>query len=170
MCTYRNEKYYLPIYLLFSAGWYISEAQKNCDHACESHGLECLEENLEAHHDEVDSSDKVIDLLKDLDISISATSCKNKETQITKGKGYANPVYGKKTGAKKDFCSFAGARNSASFNCSQPGLPLEKNKQRICWCSKPSKISNNPQKTGFIHSKNLCFIIFYIFHDVIIQV
>lgn len=149
--TYRNEKYYLPLNLLFSAGWVISDPQKSCDHACESQGLECVEENLEAHHDEVDSSNEVISLLKDLGISISAEACTNKQDHFLFGKGYTNPVYGKNTNDTKDFCFFAGARNSTSFNCSQPGLPLEKNKQRICWCSKPGKIRNNPRKKDFIH-------------------
>ena len=130
--------------LLFSAGWYISNVHQNCDDACESHDLVCSEEELEAHHEDVDSSEEVISLLTDLGISLSATSCKNKETQISKGKGYANPVYGTKKNGKK-FCTFVDdpSRKLATFNCAQVPLPLKENKQRICWCSKPSKKSNN---------------------------
>ena len=91
--------------------------------------MECSEEDLEAHNEEVDSSDEVLSLLKILGVNISATSYKNRT-----GKGKAVPGYG--TNEKQDFCLFSDdpSRPLSTFDCSQKPFPLKENKQRICWC------------------------------------
>ena len=129
--------------LYFVDGWYISKAGQNCDDACSSYGLECSAEQLEAHNEDVDSSEKVLSLLKEtLGISTSATSCKSKTVNEGSKKHTAIPVFG--SNKKGDFCLFSddSLRPLTTFNCTRISYPLKEKRQRICWCYAPGNITN----------------------------
>merc|ERR1711990_89434 len=56
-------------------GWFIANVGDNCNDACQKIGLECTGNELKAHNTEVDSSEKLLALLKSLGQEIGVTSC-----------------------------------------------------------------------------------------------
>jgi len=56
-------------------GWIIGGHLENCNESCLKHGLVCTEDGLFKHNNEVDSSDKVMALIKQLGGSIQTDTC-----------------------------------------------------------------------------------------------
>ena len=110
--------YYFAI--LFSAkGWYIGGPAESCDTACHGHSLTCNEKGYEDHYSDVDSSEKVFNLIKKLGGKMLAESCNRANFP-------AVPVF------KSDVCAYSDT--TEMFDCSSQPLPIKENKQRLCYC------------------------------------
>ena len=104
-------------------GWYIGEVRASCDTSCQNLGLICTEDGLKSHNHEVDSPEKVLELVKSLNGGITTTSCPGYY-----GQSADTPTIS----AKKNIC-YSSAANKLSFSCSAKHDNFE-DKQRLCYC------------------------------------
>ena len=105
---------------------------ENCDTVCAKNGLICTEAEFFANNNDVDSSDEVLALIKNLGGTTAAKSCSKKDFP-------AVPLFN-----EKDICMYSnGLKNNRSnkFDCQRVAGPPEDNKQRLCYCHEPSGIS-----------------------------
>jgi len=110
-------------------GWIIADLNQNCHEACQKHNLQCTDDELRAHNEDVNTSDKVIKLIKSLGQQITMTECKI-------GFGIkAVPLFSTRTnnGYKQQFC-YAASTYKKTFSCSSVPAPAKENRQRLCWC------------------------------------
>ena len=56
-------------------GWYIGNQNENCDDTCTAYNLQCSNEGLYRHNEDVDSSEDLRSLIQTLGGSLLATSC-----------------------------------------------------------------------------------------------
>ena len=109
-----------------SDGWFLGDLGKTCNEVCGLHSFACTEDNLHSHNSDVDSSDKVLNLVQSLGGSISNPPC-------------LNDIYGSNgdvpnIGGDHQSCYYSDAnRDLSTFDCSRAP---DSNKQRLCYCHK----------------------------------
>ena len=129
----------LITYLNSKGGWYLGASDTNCIDTCNLHNLECSGEEFFRQNNDIDSSEEVLSLIKKLGGRTSASFCSGQ--------------YGKKV----DFPSFNpkecyysdSSRFVPTIDCGKMPFPLNRNKQRLCWCH-PS------HPTGKLNSLTKC--------------
>jgi len=112
-------------------GWFIGHVGVNCDDACQKMGLECRDAELRAHNKDVDSSEKMIGLLKNLDQDIGRTSCFGEY-----GMDGDTPLVAVQKWARFEFCLHSSPAKE-SFSCSAKPRDRElykKKNRRLCYC------------------------------------
>ena len=97
---------------------------ESCDSVCNKKGLICSEKEFDFHNNEVDSSDKVLNLIEKLGGTTSATSC-------VSTKFPASPLFNHKT-----LCSYWANSQPLAFNCSRIAGPPHQLNRRICYCTR----------------------------------
>jgi len=111
-------------------GWFIANLEENCNDACLKIGLECTEYGLKAHNKEVDSSKKMLALLKSLGQEIGVTSC---DGQYGNSPGVPNF-------SKKDKLCLHSSSGREKFSCEKKSnQPASQEKQRLCYCDQKGK-------------------------------
>ena len=109
-------------------GWFLGKPVESCDSACSRKGLICTESEFLLHMNEVDSNEKVMDLINKLGEKTNATSCNRKNL----GENRAVPLFND----VRCIYTTTGDR----FRCTnRPGPPAEL-KQRICYCHQSTGI------------------------------
>jgi len=103
-------------------GWFLGDAFESCESACHKKGLICSEADFRLHQTEVDSSDEVLNLIKNLGGSTSATSCES-------GNFAAVPLF-----TNANCMYWASITQPSAFSCTRQPGPKEENKRRICYC------------------------------------
>merc|ERR1711862_672675 len=107
-------------------GWFIAKPLKSCDTACQEVGLICTVEKMRADNQDVDTSEKLLSLIKSLGEEVNATNC----NYLYYGSFSDTPLFSK----KDNFC-IASAQNKDSFSCSVSAKnPPSQEKQRLCYC------------------------------------
>ncbi|CAK0901714.1 unnamed protein product, partial [Prorocentrum cordatum] len=107
-------------------GWYDGGAGQSCDEGCASVGLICTEEALEAHSGDVDSSDKVLDMIGHVRGTVSTAECAEAAWQ-------AVPFFDPEADPKHQ-CYYAPAdRGSTTYSCSRRPTSNGK-RRRLCYC------------------------------------
>ena len=114
----------------YLAGWILGEPLENCDSVCKKNHMMCSEKQFALHNDDVNTSGKVLELIKKLGGETSAKSCK-------KGAFAAVPAFN-----KDSFCMYSDS--PSKFDCGKVAGPSKANKQRLCYC-------HNPAGTPIIH-------------------
>ena len=110
-------------------GWYIGNENKNCDDVCTGHNLQCSEEELYRHNEDVASSEDLRNLIQTLGGSLLATSC---------GGQYGTAADIPNFSTSKDTCFFSDpTRELWTFNCARNPTPENQRKRRLCWCHSP---------------------------------
>ena len=95
---------------------------ESCQSACNKNGLICSEKEFSLHKAEVDSSDKVLNLIEKLGGTTSATSC-------VSGDYPALPVFNHDT-----YCMISAKGTKSTFDCTTEPGPQVQLKRRICYC------------------------------------
>ena len=90
---------------------------------CTDLGLQCTEDELSNHNGEVDTSEKVLGLIKQLGGTITAEQC-----LTNYGSATATPNF------KEDICYTSGIKSV--FSCNKIAGPANANKQRLCYTDK----------------------------------
>ena len=106
-------------------GWYLGPVHGNCNAACQSRSLICEASDFHDHNVEIDSNDKMQNVL--LSLGRSCVSFNNNW-------GSAADV----PAISDDSTCFpsASGRDLSSVSCSSnSNQPLSQNKQRLCYCS-----------------------------------
>ena len=117
----------------FQGKWYLAGVNQNCADACNSHDLECLEDEFYKHNFEIDSSGELIRVIKKLDVNLWSFLKEVDECDD----GYPNGKDVPNLSTKKEFCYFGSStRSKSTFDCNVRPAPRNLKKQRICWCQK----------------------------------
>ena len=98
---------------------------ESCDTVCSKNGLSCTETEFANHNHEVDSSQKVITLIKTLGGETLAKSCVSRDYPTV-------PLFNKES---ECMYSEKGGR-SKPFDCATVAGPPDAMKQRLCFCHK----------------------------------
>jgi len=136
-------------------GWYAADPGASCDTACKKLDLVCTIEGLKSHNGDVDSSEELLDLIKNHkwmprrwnwetikfdplawkvhpdDVFIEKHNCK--------GVPYGNypdvPLFSKQTDNDygRAFCFFS-SPNKNKFSCTATPGHADQAKQRVCYC------------------------------------
>ena len=144
LCLYTNTFVYL-------AKWFLGQPLENCDTVCDKNGLICTEGEFAANNYDVDSSEEVLALIKELGGETAAKSC-------SKGDFPAVPLFN-----KEDICMYSSGqriKRPEKFDCQRVAGPPEDNKQRLCYCHEPSGISI-PLLDKFQRIANIKFLLFH---------
>ena len=144
LCLYTNTFVYL-------AKWFLGQPLENCDTVCDKNGLICTEGEFAANNYDVDSSEEVLALIKELGGETAAKSC-------SKGDFLAVPLFN-----KEDICMYSSGqriKRPNKFDCQRVAGPPEDNKQRLCYCHEPSGISI-PLLDKFQRIANIKFLLFH---------
>lgn len=113
-------------------GWYDSGARKSCDEGCEALGLVCTEEQLLAHNGDVDTSEEVLRMIRDV-----AGGTGDADVQL----GICDPQWGEADDVPN--WSAGGCHQSSSsralstFNCAVAPRGGWQAKHRLCYCHAP---------------------------------
>ena len=111
-----------------AAGWYIGAIHANCDTTCQSHNLKCTEAELLKHNSDVDSSEKLMSLIRRLYGDVSFSSC-----QGNYGTAADVPVF--TTSHSYHFCLHSSSgRSLSTFDCKRSTAENHQSKQRLCYC------------------------------------
>jgi len=110
-------------------GWYDGGERRSCDEGCQAVGLVCTEEQLFAHNHEVDSTQKIMDLVAELGGSTYAQHC---DQMFGTADDVPNWSLGVCHGSSP-------SRALATWSCSaRPrGFHPERPKHRLCYCHNP---------------------------------
>ena len=126
----------------FFSEWFVADVGENCNDACQKKGLKCTNYHLHARNTDVDSSEKLIQLLKrQLGIFDWTNSC-----YYQYSKEWATPFIGIQNDhdgfRKRDICYHSSSSISKHYNCyatvtQVPHLAKStwEKVQRLCTCT-----------------------------------
>ena len=119
----------LLIPLLLGLDWIIGDVGASCTKACEDRGMYCKNTELERHNDEVDSPEKVLEMILKLqpDFNLTATGGKCNSAY---GKSPAQPSFSSELG----FCLSSSSAIDKTYDCDAIPYPLNQKKARLCYC------------------------------------
>ena len=107
-------------------GWFIGEANSDCDVTCAAHGLICTEDGMWNHNSDVNSPEKLTKLINSLQGETSFNLCSGKY-----GDSPDVPLFSTSEG----FCySSSPGKSKEKIECGLSPTPQYQNKKRLCYC------------------------------------
>ena len=115
--------------ILFLGNWAIGVAGENCDETCHSEGLICKDRITHRQNSEVDSSDKLIALIQNLQGPGPSQTCIESSDE-------GAPYITRSPGAQ-DWCMHSKKQKEMISRCSFKLTGQSEMRQRLCYCFYP---------------------------------
>ena len=120
----------VPSYTPVTIGldWIIGEAGASCTKACEDRGMYCKNTELERHNAEVDSPEKVLEMILKLQPDFNLTA--DNKCSSAYGTSSSTPLLSFELG----WCLSSSSAKDKAYDCDEIPTPLHQKKARLCYC------------------------------------